>query len=87
MPLELDATERAGRQRELHLHAERPRCNARHPVRNTLVLKRAYSYAANCDLTVFIEPDDDYLSNNGNAHEGAVATRLGLGGTRGAQPG
>lgn len=52
--------------------------NARHPIRNTLVLKRAYSYAANCGLIVFIEPDDDYLSDNGNAHEGAVATRLGL---------
>ena len=54
--------------------------NARHPVRNTLVLKRACSYAANCGLTIFIEPDDDYLSDNGNAHEGAVATRLGLSG-------
>jgi len=54
--------------------------NARHPIRNTLVLKRAYSYAANCGLTVFIEPDDDYLSDSGNAHEGAVATRLGLSG-------
>lgn len=52
--------------------------NARHPIRNTLILKRAYSYAANCGLTVFIEPEDDYLSDNGNAHEGAIATRLGL---------
>jgi len=31
--------------------------NARHPIHNSLVLKRAYAYAANCGLTVFIEPD------------------------------
>lgn len=52
--------------------------NARHPVENTLVLKRAYAYAANYDLTVFIEPDDHWLSAGGYAHEGSVASRLGL---------
>ena len=52
--------------------------NARAPVVNTQVLRRAYSYAANCKLTVFIEPDDHWLSMQGCAHEGPVATRLGL---------
>ncbi len=52
--------------------------NARAPVINTQVLRRAYAYAANCKLTVFIEPDDHWLSAQGCAHEGSVATRLGL---------
>jgi dihydroorotase len=52
--------------------------NAREPVDNTQVLRRAYSYAANNSLTVFIEPDDHWLSMQGCAHEGPIATRLGL---------
>lgn len=52
--------------------------NSRHPIKNTLVLKRAYAYAANCGLTVFIEPDEHWLSAGGCAHEGTVASRLGL---------
>ena len=52
--------------------------NSRYPVDNTLILKRAYLYAANCDLTVFIEPDDHWLSQGGCAHEGTIASRLGL---------
>jgi dihydroorotase len=52
--------------------------NARAPIINTQVLRRAYSYAANCKLTVFIEPDDHWLSMQGCAHDGPVASRLGL---------
>jgi len=52
--------------------------NARAPVVNTQVLRRAYYYAANCNQTVYIEPDDHWLSMQGCAHEGPVATRLGL---------
>jgi dihydroorotase len=52
--------------------------NCRHPVESTLVLKRAYLYAANCGLTVFIEPEDHWLSQGGCVHEGAIASRLGL---------
>lgn len=52
--------------------------NSRKPVANTLILRRAYSYAANCGITVFIEPDDHWLSMGGCAHDGPVATRLGL---------
>jgi dihydroorotase len=52
--------------------------NCRSPVANTLILRRAYSYAANCGMTVFIEPDEHWLSMGGCAHDGPVATRLGL---------
>jgi dihydroorotase len=52
--------------------------NAMQPVENTLVLRRALEYAATYDLTVFIAPRDPWLSQGGCAHEGAVATRLGL---------
>jgi len=52
--------------------------NCRRPVSQTSVLRRAFSYAANFGLTVFIEPGDYSLSEGGCAHEGPVATRLGL---------
>lgn len=52
--------------------------NAGKPITNTLVLRRALEYATSHDLTVFIEPNDPYLSDEGCAHDGAVATRLGL---------
>lgn len=52
--------------------------NARHAITNTLVLRRALEYATSHNLTVFIEPNDPFLSNEGCAHDGAVATRLGL---------
>ena len=52
--------------------------NARHPIQNALVLRRAFEYAATQNMTVFIEANDPWLSNSGCAHEGAVATRLGL---------
>lgn len=35
-------------------------------------------YAATFDLTVFLHADDHWLSNGGCAHEGRVATRMGL---------
>lgn len=52
--------------------------NCRRPINPTLVLRRAFAYAANFGLTVFIEPDDNSLSDGGCAHEGPVASRLGL---------
>lgn len=52
--------------------------NGKQPIANTLVLKRAFAYAANCELTIFIEPDDHWLSAGGCAHEGKIASRLGL---------
>jgi len=52
--------------------------NVRAPIANTLVLRRAFEYAATHNLVVFIHPEDHALSNHGCAHEGAMATRLGL---------
>ncbi|MFV2003993.1 MAG: dihydroorotase [Gammaproteobacteria bacterium] len=52
--------------------------NCRKPVENSLILKRAFAYAATFDIRVFIEPDEYSLSTGGCAHEGKIATRLGL---------
>ncbi len=52
--------------------------NCRQPVENSLILKRAFAYAATFDLRVFIEPNEHWLSTGGCAHEGKIATRLGL---------
>ena len=52
--------------------------NGSHPVRNLLILRRAMEYAASHDLLLMYHPNDYWLSNNGCAHEGAVATRYGL---------
>jgi dihydroorotase len=52
--------------------------NASQPVRNLLVFRRAMEYAASHDLLLMFRPNDYCLSNNGCAHEGAVATRYGL---------
>lgn len=52
--------------------------NARAPIANTLVKRRAMEYAANFDLTIFLHAEDHSLSENGCAHEGVISTRLGL---------
>jgi dihydroorotase len=52
--------------------------NARVAVQNTAVQRRAFEYAANNGLTVFLQPEDPWLAADGCAHEGPVATRLGL---------
>ena len=52
--------------------------NAQNPILHTAVVRRAFEYAATFDLTVFIHPEEHWLANGGVAHEGAVATRLGL---------
>lgn len=49
------------------------------PIVNTQVLRRALEYAATFDLTVFLTPLDSWL-DHGIAHEGPVATRMGLAG-------
>lgn len=54
--------------------------NARHPINNTLVLRRAMEYASTLGLTVVLHPEDPWLASNGCVHEGAVSTRLGLSG-------
>jgi len=52
--------------------------NARQPILNTLVLRRALEYASTLGLTVVLHPEDPYLASNGCIHEGMVSTRLGL---------
>lgn len=54
--------------------------NGVHAIKNALVMRRAMEYASSHDMTVFIHPMDPWLSTDGFAHEGAVATRLGLNG-------
>ena len=52
--------------------------NAREPLANNLVQRRAMDYAAGQNSLVIIQPIDPDLLGNGCAHEGAIATRLGL---------
>ena len=52
--------------------------NAKSPLANNLVQRRAMDYAAGCGSLVIIQPLDHDLLGNGCAHEGKVATRLGL---------
>jgi len=52
--------------------------NAHRALANPLVLRRALEYAATHDLLVVLRPEDPWLADVGCAHEGAVATRLGL---------
>ncbi len=51
---------------------------ARHPVRDLRVLRRCLAYAASRGIRVFIGPQDAALAADGVAHEGAVASRMGL---------
>lgn len=52
--------------------------NRRRPLANNQVLRRALEYAATFDLPVIFHPEDASLAGSGCAHEGAMATRLGL---------
>lgn len=48
------------------------------PLVDTNVLLRAMQYAATFGYTVWLRPQDAYLSKDGVAHDGEVASRLGL---------
>ncbi len=52
--------------------------NAKQPLATNLVQRRAMDYAAGQNSLVIIQPLDPDLLGNGCAHEGSVATRLGL---------
>ncbi len=54
--------------------------NAYVPPANSLVLRRAFEYAAGNGLVVMLRPEDPNLRDRGCAHEGDMATRLGLAG-------
>lgn len=51
---------------------------AERAITDTEVLWRALQYAATFGFCVWLRPQDPYLSKNGVAHDGDVATRLGL---------
>jgi dihydroorotase len=48
------------------------------PLTDTRVLMRAMQYAATFDFPVWLRPQDSFLARDGVAHDGEVATRLGL---------
>lgn len=47
-------------------------------ITDTQVLWRAMQYAATFGYTVWLRPEEPYLARNGVAHDGEVASRLGL---------
>jgi dihydroorotase len=53
---------------------------ANKPVVDTEALLRAMEYAATFGFAIWLQPQDYWLSRNGIAHEGEVASRLGLAG-------
>lgn len=48
------------------------------PLTDTRVLMRAMQYAATFGYRVWLRPQDSFLAKDGVAHDGVVATRLGL---------
>jgi dihydroorotase len=53
---------------------------AHQPIIDTTVLFRAMQYAATYGFTVWLHPEDAHLAKGGIAHDGEVASRLGLAG-------
>ena len=51
---------------------------AKYPIVDTLVLLRAMQYAATFGYAVRLQPQDHHLANDGVAHDGEIASRLGL---------
>jgi len=52
--------------------------NANHPISDSQFMRNIMDYAVSYNLKVFLTPVDQYLSEHGCAHEGQVATRMGL---------
>ena len=52
--------------------------NALSAIISAEVLRRAFEYAASCDLRVFLYAEDSTLRGSGVASEGPISTRLGL---------
>jgi dihydroorotase len=48
------------------------------PLTDTRVLMRAMQYAATFGFAIWLRPQDSFLARDGVAHDGEVATRLGL---------
>jgi dihydroorotase len=47
-------------------------------ITDTQVLWRAMEYAATFDFTILLQPEEPFLAENGVAHDGEIASRLGL---------
>ena len=54
--------------------------NLRQPIRDLGVLRRCLEYARTFDITVVFQAQEAALAGQGCAHEGAIASRLGLAG-------
>jgi dihydroorotase len=54
--------------------------NANHHIVDTVVLYRAMQYAATYGYAVWLQPEEAHLARGGIAHDGEVASRLGLAG-------
>ena len=54
--------------------------NGDKPIVDTVVLYRAMQYAATYSYTVWLRPEEAHLARGGFAHDGEVASRLGLAG-------
>jgi dihydroorotase len=52
--------------------------SANSPISNSNFLRRAMQYAKSFDVTLHLHPIDKHLSEDGVAHDGRVAARLGL---------
>lgn len=52
--------------------------NADSLISDTSILRHAMEYVATHDLTLFINPQDSYLTKHGCVHEGEISIRLGL---------
>lgn len=51
---------------------------ASRPIIDTEILRRTMEYAATFGFSLWVEPQDYWLSKNGSAHSGVIADRLGL---------
>ncbi len=51
---------------------------ADNPIVDTQILWRAFEYAATFGYTLFLRPEEPFLTKGGAAHDGEVASRLGL---------
>ena len=52
--------------------------NCLNPIQDLLVLRRAMEYASGQNMTIFYQPQNKYLANNGCVHEGKISNKLGL---------
>ena len=52
--------------------------NCFNPIKDSLVLRRAMEYASGHEITIFYQPQNDCLANDGCVHEGKISNKLGL---------